>query len=330
MPATSPAPAPPLRVWLAGATGTIGQATAAALLADGHSVICPVRPASVERARALLPTEGTLVPCDVTDPTALRGLSAKGCDALVSCMASRTGLPADAWAIDHAATVALLEAARDAGARRVALLSAICVQKPRLAFQHAKLAAEAAMMASGLAWSIVRPTAFFKSVTGQLDRVRAGRPYLLFGDGRQTACTPISDADLGRFIAGCLTDPARANRILPVGGPGPALNPLEIGDMMFDLTGQPPRFRQVPLALMDVIAGGLALGGRVLPRLRDKAEMARIGRYYATESMLVWDAARNRYDAEATPAFGTDTLRDHLARLVAEGRSDDRGDHAVF
>jgi len=330
MPEPSAAPAPPRRVWLLGATGTIGRATATALVADGHAVVCPVRPSGLDRARDRLPPQASVVPCDVTDPAALQALAAGGCDALVSCLASRTGLPADAGAIDHAATVAALEAARAAGAGRVVLLSAICVQKPRLAFQQAKLAAEAAVMASGLAWSIVRPTAFFKSVTGQLDRVRAGRPYLVFGDGRQTACTPISDRDLGRFIADCLTDPARTGRILPVGGPGPALTPREIGAMMFELTGRPPRFRQVPPALMDAIVAGLTLAGGAVPKLRDKAEMARIGRYYATESMLLWDAARGRYDAEATPAFGADTLRAHLERLVAEGAADDRGEHAVF
>jgi divinyl chlorophyllide a 8-vinyl-reductase len=53
------------------------------------------------------------------------------------------------------------------------LLSAICVQKPELAFQHAKLAFERALIDSGLAYTIVRPTAFFKSLSGQVDRVSA-------------------------------------------------------------------------------------------------------------------------------------------------------------
>jgi divinyl chlorophyllide a 8-vinyl-reductase len=61
----------------------------------------------------------------------------------------------------------------------------------------------------------VRPTAFFKSLSGQIARVRAGKPFLLFGDGTLTACKPISDDDLGRFIAACLTDPEKANRVLP-------------------------------------------------------------------------------------------------------------------
>jgi divinyl chlorophyllide a 8-vinyl-reductase len=84
-------------------------------------------------------------------------------------------------------------------------------------------------MASPLRWSIVRPTAFFKSLSGQIARVQAGKPFLLFGDGALTACKPISDRDLGDYIAGCLSDPDRWNRILPIGGPGPALDPARAG-----------------------------------------------------------------------------------------------------
>jgi divinyl chlorophyllide a 8-vinyl-reductase len=49
------------------------------------------------------------------------------------------------------------------------LLSAICVQKPLLEFQRAKLAFEAKLQEAGdITYSIVRPTAFFKSLAGQV------------------------------------------------------------------------------------------------------------------------------------------------------------------
>ena len=64
--------------------------------------------------------------------------------------------------------------------------------------------------------------------------------------------------------------------------------------------------------------------------MKDKAELARIGRYYATESMLVWDAKRERYDADATPEFGEETLFAFYEALISGERTIDRGDHAVF
>jgi divinyl chlorophyllide a 8-vinyl-reductase len=323
-------PAGPRRVLLLGATGTIGRATAMALVQQGHDVVCVVR-SRPGRATPHLPG-ATLREADVGDPLSLsrRGFAGERFDAVVSCLASRTGAPADAWAIDHQAHLHALAAAQQAGVQHWVQLSAICVQKPLLAFQHAKLAFEQALLASGLRTSIVRPTAFFKSLSGQVARVQQGKPYLVFGDGRLTACKPISDADLADYLVGCLDEPARWNRVLPIGGPGPALTPREQGEQLFALLGQPARFKQVPVALLDAIIGVLGVAGRLVPPLRAKAELARIGRYYATESMLVLDPATGRYSAEATPSFGSDTLLDYQARLLRGEATLERGEHAVF
>nr|WP_168070910.1 NAD(P)H-binding protein [Sphingomonas kaistensis] len=302
---------------MAGATGTIGRSTARALVARGHEVVCFVR--ALPEGESLAELGGAEVRVgDVTDAGSIKrdGLRGERFDTIVSCLASRTGSPRDAWAIDHRANLNLLEAARAGGIVQFVLLSAICLQKPKLAFQHAKIAFEQALIASGLAYTIVRPTAFFKSLSGQVERVRRGKPWLLFGDGRLTACKPISDADLAAYLAACVEDPALQGRVLPIGGPGPAITPREQAEALFALLGEEPRFRQVPVRLMDAIVGVLGALGRVAPALRDKAEYARIGRYYATESMLVWDEEAGRYDAGATPETGSETLGDHYAALL--------------
>jgi divinyl chlorophyllide a 8-vinyl-reductase len=327
-----------LRVFVIGGTGTIGRATVQALVQRGHEVVCFVRPRAgvgaalkpEDTARLLAGAEVRVG--DVSDPASLArdGFRGEGFDALVSCLASRTGVPQDAWAIDHQAHVDVLRAAQAAGVGHVVLLSAICVQKPLLAFQHAKLAFERVLIDSGLRYSIVRPTAFFKSLSGQIERVRKGKPFLIFGDGRLTACKPISDADLGNYLAACLDEPACHDRILPIGGPGPAITPRQQGEQLFALFGRPPRFKQVPVALLDTIIAVLGALGRLAPALAAKAELARIGRYYATESMLVYDPGAGRYDAAATPSTGSQTLFDHYAGLVSGTLQTERGDHAVF
>ncbi len=324
------------RVFVLGATGTIGRATVRALLNQGHEVVCFVR----QRAGDALFAEQTaklfdgasIRYGDVSNPASLiyQGFKSEQFDVLVSCLASRTGAPKDAWAIDHQAQMNALEAAKRAGVSHFVLLSAICVQKPVLAFQYAKLAFEKALMESGMTYSIVRPTAFFKSLSGQLDRVKKGKPFLIFGDGTLTACKPISDSDLGDYIAGCIHDQTRHNRILPIGGPGAAITPREQGEKLFALLGKEVRFKQIPVVMMDVIIAVLSFLGRVIPSLADKAELARIGRYYATESMLVWDAQSETYDAAATPSTGTQTLFDFYADWVQGGEAPERGDHAVF
>ncbi len=327
-----------MRVFVIGATGSIGQATVRALLRQGHEVVCLVRPQAGPGGRVAQGDISRLLPGatlrfgQVTDPVSLArdGFCGERFDALLSCLASRTGAPQDAWAIDHQAHLQALAAARAAGVGQMVLLSAICVQKPLLAFQRAKLAFEQQLVASGLTYSIVRPTAFFKSLSGQVARVQKGKPFLVFGDGKLTACKPISDDDLGHYLAGCLRDPARHNRVLPIGGPGAAITPRQQGELLFAQLGRPAQFQQVPVALLDTIIAVLGTAGRLLPALAAKAELARIGRYYATESMLVWDAARGRYDADATPSTGSQTLAMHYADLLSGRAQTERGDHAVF
>jgi len=330
----------PMRVFLLGATGTIGRAVAHELVQRGHELTCLVRQRSgshcdrkPEQVAALVPGVGLRFG-DVTDPVSLvrDGFAGETFDVLVSCLASRTGAPDDAWAIDYRAHVDALAAARAAGVRHVVLLSAICVQKPKLAFQHAKLAFEAELQACGLSYAIVRPTAYFKSLSGQVERVRQGKPYLVFGDGMLTSCKPISDRDLAAYMADCVEMQAndRVNAILPIGGPGPAITPREQGEYLFRLFDRPAQFRRLPVRLLDGIAATLHGASWMAPGLGAKAELARIGRYYATESMLVLDPQSERYDADATPSTGSDTLWDHYDRLARSEVSDDRGAHAVF
>lgn len=317
----------PQKVLVFGATGTAGLGVVRALLALGHDVSCVARQAARD-----LPEGVNAVLGDITRPDEglVDALGTAPFDVVVSCLASRTGTPKDAWAIDHGAQVNALNLAQAAGARHFILLSAICVQKPDLPFQEAKLAFEADLIKSGMTYSIVRPTAFFKSLSGQIDRLRQGKPFLVFGDGALTACKPISDDDLGRFIAGCISDRARHNQVLPIGGPGAALTPLDQGAELFRLLEQPAQFRHVPVALLSTIYHVLRIGGWLSARLAEKAELARIGRYYATESMLVWDVEQAAYDADQTPSTGSETLFDYYADLIKNGRSVERGDHSVF
>jgi divinyl chlorophyllide a 8-vinyl-reductase len=327
-----------VRLLLLGATGTIGQAVAKALLDHGYQVVCPLRQHTnhkrsgtiAAQAEKLIGADVRIGPAGTTLITQLEALKIERFDAIVSCLASRTGAPKDAWAVDYGMNSALLKLAQQAGIQHFVLLSAICVQKPLLAFQQAKLAFEQELINSGLRYSIVRPTAFFKSLSGQLQRIRAGKSFMLFGDGQLTACKPISDDDLAKFILLCLTDQHKFNQILPIGGPGHAITPLEQGDYLFSKLGMRPRFMHVPVALLNTIIFGLDGFNMLLPALADKAALARIGRYYATESMLVWDATRQRYDAEATPSFGSQTLFDHYDRLIAGDKTVDLGEHAVF
>ena len=265
----------------------------------------------------------TVLTDDIGDASSLSDLlRAHSVEVVISCLASRTGSPKDAEAVDFLANLNLLKACEAARVEHFILLSAICVQRPRLAFQHAKIAFERALTASSVEHTIVRPTAFFKSLSGQVDRVLAGKPFAVFADGELTRCKPISDADLARYLLDCATLAERRGQVLPIGGPGPAMTQRQQGELLFEAAGKAPKFRSVPVAMFDIAAAALSLGARFSNWCAEKAEYARIGRYYATESMLVFNEQTQQYDANATPEFGEDTLLDHYKALVAARESE--------
>lgn len=312
-------------VLLFGASGTIGTATYKVLLERGFDVVCPVR-AHIDTIAS-----SHSVICDLSDTASLKDVFGdKPISAVVSCIASRSGTKEDAWMVDYKINSSILKLAQEFGVRTFVLLSAICVQKPKLEFQFAKLAFEEELASSGVTFSIVRPTAFFKSLSGQIQRVREGKPYLLFGDGELTACKPIGDQDLANYLVDCIETKSLHNKVLPIGGPGPVITPLEQGKQLFDLLGMRPSFRRIPVSIMSAIVAALSICGCVSKRAKKAAALAAIGHYYATESMLLFDPETNRYDADLTPSYGSQTLRDHYSRIVRGDIDNERVDAVVF
>ncbi|XP_077218133.1 NAD(P)-binding Rossmann-fold superfamily protein [Tasmannia lanceolata] len=321
-----------INILVVGSTGYIGKFVVKELLKRGFNVIATAREKSGIRGKnskeeTLETLKGSTV-CfsDVTDletlEKSLDGLDYP-IDVVVSCLASRTGGVKDSWKIDYEATKNSLVAGRKFGAQHFVLLSAICVQKPLLEFQRAKLKFEDELIkeAEGgdFSYSIVRPTAFFKSLGGQVELVKEGKPYVMFGDGKLCACKPISEEDLASFIADCVLSEDKVCKILPLGGPGKALTPLEQGEILFRLLGREPKFLKVPIGIMDFAIGVLDFLVKIFPSMEDAAEFGKIGRYYAVESMLALDPETGEYSAEKTPSYGNDTLEEFFEKGIREG-----------
>lgn len=329
-----------IRVLVVGATGYIGKFVVKELVSRGYNVIAFSREKSgVGGKQSMEDVKKELEGADarfgdVTDEASLQRVAfTEPVDVVVSCLASRTGGIKDSNLIDYQATANAMNVGRRNGAKHFVLLSAICVQRPLLEFQRAKLKFENELMAAGdISYSIVRPTAFFKSLAGQIQLVKEGKPYVMFGDGTLAACKPISERDLASYIADCVVKPELANKVLPIGGPGEALTAKDQAEMLFRILNIKPNYFPVPVALMDGIIGIFDFLAKLFPSLEDPAEFAKIGKYYAVESMLVWDPKTQQYVADATPSYGNDTLEAFFRDAVKEGglKGQDLGDAAVF
>lgn len=343
-----------------GATGYIGKAVVRESVRRGYPTQAVVR--DTQKASNEPKFKGaSMVQCDVTDPAALAACPTfqKGnVDVVVSCLASRTGTKSDSFAIDYQATLNVLNAARAAGARHFVLLSAYCVLSAErgddyaLQFQYAKKKFELEMAdQTDMTWTSVRPTAFFKSVSGQLEVVNSGAPFVYFdlGGGKCATCNPISEADLAVALIDTVADPKRKNMIWNIGGPDEGLSMKDQGEMLADVLGKEPSLFAVPIGLFDVIIGGIqgsanffkgfgeppeggtpesedsfpppAVKDLLLKtasewgqKLDDAAELGRIGKYYAVEDMLTQDPADK---------FGSTTLRQHYEKIAVEGQEYD-------
>jgi len=92
---------------------------------------------------------------------------------------------------------------------------------------EAELAAQ-----TDMTYTVVRPTAFFKSVSGQLESIQnKGAPYVLFGDGAVTKCNPIAEEDLAYYMMDSAINDGKRNKILNIGGPDQPLTNQMLGQV---------------------------------------------------------------------------------------------------
>ena len=296
------------KIFVAGSTGYIGKNVVKYALDNGFDVVTAKRHSDNKPGQ--LNKKLKVIKISNNDNNWIADL--EKVDVIISCLASRTGEPKDAHLVDYKLNCLLLEKAKALKCSQFILLSAICVQKPRLAFQFEKLAFEEELKKSGLNFSIVRPTAYFKSLSGQIENIKKGKPYVYFGDGQLTQCNPISEKDLSLYILSCIKDKTKWRKILPIGGPKQSITPKDIGKILFEIFEVSPKYKSFPTKLLDAIRLLLLIISPFSNWAKNKSELIKIAKYYATESMLIWDEKKNCYDANMTPSTGKDTLRDYF------------------
>jgi uncharacterized protein YbjT (DUF2867 family) len=209
-------------ILVTGGTGFVGPRVVHALRARELPVRALAR--HPEREETLRAWDVDVVQGDMTDADSLRRAAA-GAETIVHLVAIRQGKRQNFERVMIEGTRSLLAAAKEAGARRFILMSALGTTeqtKDLVPYWHAKWTEEQDVKASGLDHVIFRPSFIFGSDGGILPTFAklARRTPLtpITGSGKQRI-QPIWVDDVAEFFAKAVDFDAATNRTWELGGP---------------------------------------------------------------------------------------------------------------
>ncbi len=276
-------------ILIVGASGRLGSVVAARLLAQGKAVRAMTRnPLNL----AHLKQQGAeVVSGDLRNPASLIN-ACRGVEQVLAAAHALTGSgDNNPHTVDDAGNRQLIDAAKTAGVKHFVFVSVQGASPDSpLEFFRIKYRTEEYLRASGLSFTILRPSAFM-DLWAQL----VGQPIVEQGKTTIFGCgtNPINFVaveDVARFVRIALEDSRARNRVIEVGGPG-NLTLNQVAEVFERASGRQAKKRHIPLPMMRVMA---ILMQPIHPAL---SRQIRAGIYM--------DTANLRYDmTETANAFG--------------------------
>lgn len=283
------------KVLVAGAGGRLGAAVVAELRRRGYPVRALVRDAA--RLHATETGGGEVFVADARRPETLEG----GCDGVrvvISSMGASLKLErtrdrdANFHDVDYLANLNLLAEAQRARARKFIYVSLYGAEGLRgRAYVDAHERFVEALGASGLDYTVVRPTGFFYVFEEIYRMARKGRAVVV-GDGAART-NPVHEEDVA---SECVDAVECGGHEIPVGGPE-TYTRREIAELAFQALGKRPKITSVPAPAMRAALQPLRLLDR---RLYDFFDF---GLAVSTRDLVA-------------PAAGRTSLRRHFRQLA--------------
>jgi len=295
------------QVCVAGGTGYLGSRLVAQLRARSMPVVAILKDRSCEPDQHKLNALGaTLAFVDASRIESYAQVLS-GVQIAISCMASSNAhvdSTDDFLAIDRDANIRFGLEAVCSGAEHVILVATFEGRDSRrlTEFSNAKETAVDAIRTAcnkaGVAFTVIRPTAYFSDLTNRaFDSVlRRGR-YTVVGNGSHRI-NPVDGDDVALFVADCIDNPKMAGRAHQIGGPD-IFTFREIGYLAAEVIGlpHPLKIRSIPLWLLQFVAAMAAVAGLASSKSRRSAAILRWMIYATThDAVAISCGTRHLYD----------------------------------
>lgn len=242
-----------MKVLIVGATGVEGRLTTQKLLAKGIAVRALTRtPAKAEPLRQL---GAEVVQGDLRAVESLRR-ACTGVDKVLAAAHSLLGRGAEASPyVDDLGHRQLIDVPKAAGVQHFVYTSVLgATPTSPVPFIRIKVAVEQYLQASGLPYTILRPSAYMEWHAHEFigKSILAKGKATLFGKG-DNPCNFVAGDDVANFAVLALTDPQAVGQIIAIGGPE-NWTKNQVAALYAKLAGRPVRITHVPLIALRVMS----------------------------------------------------------------------------
>lgn len=240
-------------ILVAGATGNLGAEIVRRLRQKGEAVRGLVRATSApEKVAALQQSGAEAFTGNLRDRPSLDA-ACKGVTTVISTVSMiGTGQPGDSFQdTDSAGTIALIEAAKKAGAEHFIFVSFDASRFPDTPLTDAKRAVERHLEGGGIDYTILRPTPFMEAWLGPFlfGDVKSG-PVKIFGSG-DGRVPYVSARDVAEVVVRAVYSRSARNKTIAFGGPQ-ALTQREVVRVFEEAVGKPLTVTAVPQDALEM------------------------------------------------------------------------------
>lgn len=206
-------------ILVAGATGLVGGMITRSLLAQGQPVRILVRPGS--NYQPLVEAGAQPILGDLKDRASLDAALVGVEVVITTANSAQRGGPDNPETVEMQGNRNLIDAAQAAGVKQFIFVSALGSDpNSPIPFVRGKGMTEQVLRHSGLAYTILAPTAFMDvwatMIVGM--KVMSGLPITLVGEAKRRHSF-IAARDVAAFAVAAVGHPAALNQYLPLGGP---------------------------------------------------------------------------------------------------------------